>query len=106
MPMSEKIIKATIILAVAVGLFSTVCRAQDRKIIRQGDTFSYESRATTRRDTTITAYTFKDGKGKTYPICMTAKGRAYVGKTSSKTGKYYRYYLDKQIEEQIIKENL
>lgn len=49
-----------------------------------------------------TPYTWKDKDGKTYPI--TKKGACYVKRISKKTGKEYKYYLPKEIQEQIRKE--
>jgi len=43
-----------------------------------------------------TTYTFTDSKGRKYPVLMTEAGRFFVIKTSAKTGKEYRYYLDKK----------
>lgn len=93
----EKILRALIVLAALTLLVANVCRGQ--KLERNGNNFRV---ARTSKDSTRTEYTFTDRKGKTYPVYLNGKGKAYVGKTSAKTGKYYRQYMP-QITEQISK---
>lgn len=40
-----------------------------------------------------TTYTYTDAKGKTEPVYQGSKGSYYVGRTSKKSGKFYRKYL-------------
>ena len=51
-----------------------------------------------------TVYTWKDSKGNIHPIWLTPKGAAYIIRTSSKTGKEYKYYLPKELAKEITKE--
>ena len=51
-----------------------------------------------------TPYTWKDSKGKEYPIYISSTGSCFVIKTSSKTGKEYRQYLGPEISEEICKQ--
>lgn len=40
-----------------------------------------------------TEYTYTDKKGNVYPIYLSSTGKAFIVKTSKKTGKEYRQYL-------------
>lgn len=51
-----------------------------------------------------TPYTWKDSKGKEYPIYISSTGSCFIIKTSSKTGKEYRQYLGPEISEEICKQ--
>lgn len=51
-----------------------------------------------------TPYTWKDSKGKEYPIYISSTGSCFVIKTSSKTGKEYRQYLGPEVSEAICKQ--
>lgn len=108
--MKKTIIALSLLLAVIAS------NAQDNKrYTRHGDTF-IEVKAAPKNDDQKTAYTWKDSKGNEYPIILheyksgEKKGRvtAYVIRTSSKTGKEYKYYLPdgEKIAEEIINENL
>lgn len=50
---------------------------------------------------TKTGCTWTDSKGVKYDIYMSSKGRCYVYKTSKKTGKEYKYYLPKEMDEKV-----
>lgn len=71
-------------------------------IVRDGDTFKVET--TSVNKDTKTKYTWKDKEGNKYPIYITKKGACYVLRVSKKTGKEYKYYLPKDIQETIKKE--
>lgn len=81
-----------------MGMAGTTCIAE---VVRNGNTF--ETVQTSQTDVQ-TPYTWKDKDGKTYPIYITKKGACYVKRISKKTGKEYKYYLPKEIQEQIRKE--
>ena len=87
-----------IILALLLGSFTGYA-----EVTREGDTFKVEKTATTSSDTQ-TKYTWQDKEGNKYPIYITKKGACYVLRTSKKTGKEYKYYLPKNIQEAIKKE--
>lgn len=53
---------------------------------------------------TKTSYTWTDSKGKKYDIIITETGRCFVMKTSSKTGKEYKYYLKEDLAKVVSKE--
>lgn len=72
-------------------------------VVRDGDNFKVERTTSVNQDTK-TKYTWEDKEGNKYPIYITKKGACYVLRTSKKTGKEYKYYLPKDIQETIKKE--
>lgn len=88
-----------IILCILLALFSININAE---VKREGDTFKVEQ--TSKASDTQTKYTWEDKEGNKYPIFITKKGACYILKTSKKTGKEYKYYLPKDIQETIKKE--
>jgi len=49
----------------------------------------------------LTSFTYQDKDGTIYPVYINSKGKFYIKKISKKTGKEYRYYLPKEIQEQL-----
>lgn len=88
-----------LILCILLALF---CITVDAQVKREGDTFKVEQTAKT--SDTQTKYTWEDKKGNKYPIYITKKGACYVLRTSKKTGKEYKYYLPKDVQETIKRE--
>lgn len=82
-----------------LALFSINIHAE---VKREGNTFKVEQ--TTKESDTKTQYTWVDKDGNVYPVFITKKGACYVLRTSKKTGKEYKYYLPKDIQETIKKE--
>lgn len=87
-----------IILALLLGSLTGYAEVK-----REGNTFKIERTATTNTDIQ-TKYKWQDKEGNEYPIFITKKGACYVKKISKKTGKEYKYYLPKNIQETIKKE--
>jgi hypothetical protein len=55
---------------------------------------------------TKTQYVYTDSKGNTYPVYLSASGKAFIKKTSKKTGKEYKQYvpeIGKQINPEAYK---
>lgn len=77
-----------LILAVLM-LISINCFSQ-KNIKLEGNTFSVEQ---VESKDTKTKYTYKDKKGNEYPIYLSKRGKAYIIRTSKKTGKEYKQYL-------------
>lgn len=77
--------------------------SEAQTITRQGNTFVAERTATT-SGSTETKYTYKDTDGETYKIHLSKMGHAYIIRTSKKSGKEYRKYLDEQTSRTICKE--
>ena len=88
-----------LILCILLALFSITTYAE---VKREGNTFKVEQSA--KANDTQTKYTWEDKQGKKYPIFTTKKGACYVLRTSKKTGKEYKYYLPKDVQETIKKE--
>lgn len=88
-----------LILCILLALFSITSYAE---VKREGDTFKVEQ--TAKASNTKTKYTWEDKKGNKYPIFVTKRGACYVLRVSKKTGKEYKYYLPKDIQETIKKE--
>ena len=95
------IINMKYIIALLVALVLSVSSYAD--VVRNGDTFKVENTTSVNKDTQ-TKYTWEDKESNKYPIYITKKGACYVIRTSKKTGKEYKYYLPKDIQETIKKE--
>lgn len=88
-----------LILCILLALFCISCNTEVKE---EPGTFKVEQ--TTKESDTQTKYTWEDKKGNKYPIFISKKGACYVFRTSRNTGKEYKYYLPKDIQEQIKKE--
>ena len=88
------------ILCLILAAFSLTSTAE---VKRNGDTFKVEQTSTASQGEK-TKYTWEDRESNKYPIYITKKGACYVIRTSKKTGKEYKYYLPKDIQEIIKKE--
>lgn len=71
---------------------------------QQGNTFISLSTKGSKQEPVKTKFTWQDNTGKTYPIYMSSTGSCFIMKTSSKTGKEYRYYLKPEISATICKQ--
>ena len=88
-----------IILCMLLALF---CITISAEVKREGNTFRVEQ--TTKESDTKTQYTWVDKDGNVYPVFITKKGACYIFRTSKKTGKEYKQYLPKDIQETIKQE--
>lgn len=70
-----------------------LCKAQN--VQQQGNVFvAQKSQKDSKQGKeTLTTYYYKDTKGKTYQVYLSATGKAFIKKTSQKTGKEYKQYL-------------
>lgn len=89
------------ILFMLFGLWMTADAQTTYK--QEGNTFS-SVKTTNVVKSDKTPYTWKDSKGKEYPIYITSNGSCYIIRTSNKTGKEYRQYLPVEVSEQICKQ--
>ena len=89
------------IITLLVALSMSIIGYAD--IVRNGDTFKVENTTSVNQDTK-TQFTWQDKDGNIYPIYISKKCACYVIKISKKTGKEYKYYLPKDVQEAIIKE--
>ena len=75
----------TIALLLAIGVSAIA-----QKVERNGNVF--KAVRVSVKDSTKTQFFYADSKGNQYPIYLSQKGKAFVGRIS-KNGKYYRMYL-------------
>lgn len=65
-------------------------------LVRKGNNFTVVSN---KSELKKTSYTYTDRNGVTYPIYISEKGKAFIIKTSKKTGKKYRQYIPRVTDE-------
>ena len=102
-------------IALLLAVLTSYAQEPTKHYTREGNTFVETKKSPTSTDQ-VTAYVWRDSKGNEFPIVLheyksgEKKGRvtAYVVRTSSKTGKEYKYYLPdgEKIAQEIINENL
>lgn len=90
---------ALLLLVLTIGL---VANAQT--YTRNGNTFTSTKSVKAKAEPVKTKFTWKDSKGKEYPVYISSKGSCFVIKVSAKTGKEYKNYLGPEISSQICKE--
>lgn len=94
-----RLLLALLLLVLAMGL-----AANAQTYTRNGNTFASAKSVKAKAEPVKTKFTWKDSKGKEYPIYISAKGSCFVIKVSAKTGKEYKNYLGTEISQQICKE--
>lgn len=72
--------------------------AHANTFVQEGTNFRVENSLS--KDTP-TIYTYTDKDGQVYQIIRSKTGSYYILKVSKKTGKEYKYYLPKEIQEQL-----
>ena len=88
-----------LLLVLAIGL-----AANAQTYTRNGNTFTSAKSVKAKAEPVKTKFTWKDSKGKEYPVYISSKGSCFVIKVSAKTGKEYKNYLGTEISQQICKE--
>lgn len=91
--------KRILLIVLTALIMSAVGHAE---VVRNGNTFSVEE--TSSKEDIQTYLMWKDKDGIVYPIFITRKGACYVKRISKKTGKEYKYYLPKEVQEAVKKE--
>lgn len=86
-----------ILLIAAILLGSFIAKSE---IVQEGNNF-IEVRQEKNDEPTV--YTYTDKNGKVYPIYKSSRGKYYIKKISKKTGREYKYYLPKEIQEKLCK---
>ena len=83
-----------ITIALMVFFYTPHTRAQSA-IILKGNVFYKDStsREIKKDNPTLTRFFYVDSTGTKYPIYMSASGKCFILRTSSKTGKVYKQYL-------------
>lgn len=96
-------------IAIVLMLLALGCLIDSaaQNVERQGNTFVQKKSEGQTKSATKTSYVYKDNKGNSYPVYLSAKGKAFIIKVSKKTGKEYKQYMPeigKQINPQAYKE--
>lgn len=88
-----------IVLIILLILSVSSISAQNKRVeySLEGNTFKV---ITKKSEVTLTPYIWTNREGKTYPIYKTDKS-CFIIKKSKKTGKEYRYYLPKEVQQKI-----
>ena len=88
----------------ALLLWITTSPAKAQSVTRQGKLFIQQSNSNKiEKDTaTLTGYYYVTSDGTRYPIYKSSKGKCFIIRTSSKTGKEYRQYLP-EVTKQLSK---
>ena len=97
------------LIIAAIMLFSLSAGIQAQSVERKGNTFTQVSnrKSADKNEGTATKYQYVDSKGKVYTVMLSSTGKAFVWKTSQKTGKAYKQYLPeigKQINPEAYKD--
>ena len=95
----------TVLIIILGVLMSMPLRAQS--VIREGKTFTQVTNNKQTGKETPTDYKYVDSKGQTYTVMLSSTGKAFIWKTSKKTGKAYKQYLPeigKQINPEAYKD--
>lgn len=95
--MINKTSRVLAIIVLVLGLLAVSNGLRAQNIVRKGNMFINVD--SLKRETIKTPYTYRDN-GKVDTIWLTSNGKAFVWRTSKKTGKQYRKYLP-QVTEQI-----
>ena len=98
------------ILALLLLCLALACciDAMGQNVVRQGNSFVQVDSKKEAKPATKTEYIYTDKKGNSYPVWLSAKGKAFIIKVSKKTGKEYRQYvpeIGKQINPEAYKDN-
>lgn len=76
-----------------VGMIFWCAPVEAQNVKREGKMFVEMPTGGLKKGSTKTEYTYKAKDGKVYPIWLSANGKAYIVRTSKKTGKEYKQYL-------------
>jgi len=96
-----------IIICISMMLALGIQNIYAQSVVREGKTFKS---VTTKKESvkeTPTEYKYVDPKGEVYVVMLSSTGKAFIWKTSKKTGKAYKQYLPeigKQINPEAYKE--
>ena len=88
-----------LLLVLAMGL-----AANAQTYTREGNTFISSTGERVKAEPIKTKFTWKDSKGKEYPVYISPKGSCFVIKGKDKNGKDKKTYLGPKISQQICKE--
>lgn len=106
-PTKEEIIQGILWMAFVLFLLfgaAFLCSINGQTVVRKGNTFYQQSNSSKiEKDSAVfSGYHYFDAKGVRYPIYMSSKGKCFIWRTSSKTGKRYKQYLP-EVTKQLTK---
>lgn len=86
-------------ILIFLGACIQECRAQN--VVRKGHSFYQQSNSSKiEKDSAVfSGYHYFDTKGIRYPIYISSKGKCFIWRTSSRTGKPYKQYLPEVTKE-------
>lgn len=87
-----------LILIITILLSSFTINAE---VVQKGNNFIQVEQ---KNEGVVTPYVYTDKNGKTYPILKSSRNSFYIIKISKTTGKEYKYYLPKDVQEKIKKQ--
>lgn len=90
------------IITLLVALIVSVAGYAD--VVRNGNVITVTKTTTYVNEKQSIGIYYQDAKGYQYPIYKSNKGKFYVIRTSWKTGKEYKYYLPKKLQQALINE--
>ena len=82
----KKLIIAAMMLTLSMGTTA-------QNVVKQGNTFTAVFNKKAAAKDSATAYQYVDSKGEVYKVMLSSTGKAFIWKTSQKTGKAYKQYL-------------
>ena len=91
------------LLTMLLFMLAVACVANAQSFERQGNTFVSTSARSNKTPDEQTKFTWKDNKGREYPVFISSRGSCYVIKKNSK-GEDKKHYLGPEISSQICKE--
>ena len=97
-------VKIRRLLTMLLLVLAAACVANAQTYTRSGNTFISSTGERVKTEPVKTKFTWKDRKGKEYPVYISNNGSCFAIKVSAKTGKNYRNYLGSEISQQICKE--
>jgi len=96
-----------LILCISMMLALGVQNIYAQSVVRNGNTFKSVTIKKESGKETPTEYKYVDSKGEVYIVMLSSTGKAFIWRTSKKTGKAYKQYLPeigKQINPKAYKE--
>ena len=96
------------IIIAAIMLLSLSLNIQAQNVKREGNAFTQVSNKKFSGKEVKTQYIYTDSKGAVYPVYLSSTGKAFIKRTSKKTGKEYKQYvpeIGRQINPDAYKED-
>lgn len=92
-----------IIFTIIAVIYCTInCIAQDKTIVREGNSFSFAKVAKEEKKDEKTEFTWNK-KGVEYPIYISSKGSCYILVKDTTTGEDKKQYLGSEVSAEVCK---